>query len=216
MTPAWLVTGASHTEDVRNVLPARSPDMSVTRTPGAVSVPASRREPSARNVFREPGTTILSEAASSVGVTSRARWEVSVTNRLDCVAVLKGLKANTVISAELASTTFQTAGPATVIQPALRPPHASKFITRAIHVVSLYHCIIVSLCRDGVCQCDSSGSCPCKRTAVGKKCASCQRGYFGLSQVNTEGCTKCFCFGRSGDCRQAPHSWTQVRGKYSL
>ena len=45
---------------------------------------------------------------------------------------------------------------------------------------------------------------------MGKKCASCQRGYFGLSQLNSEGCTKCFCFGRSGDCEQAPYSWTQV------
>ena len=174
---------------------------------------------------REPGTTILTEAASSVDVTDRARWEVSATSRPDCVAVWKGLKVNTVISAELASTTFQTAGPVTVIQPALRPQPASKFILANIHnqqylcvtvllsvIVPSCHCVIS---RDGVCQCDSSGSCPCKRTAVGKKCASCQRGYFGLSQVNTEGCTKCFCFGRSRDCKQAPHSWTQVRRKSS-
>ena len=52
---------------------------------------------------------------------------------------------------------------------------------------------------------------------MGKKCASCQRGYFGLSQLNSEGCTKCFCFGRSGDCEQAPYSWTQVTtGSLSL
>ena len=160
---------------------------------------------------REPGTTIPTEAVSSASVTSRARWEGSVTNRPGCVGVWRGLKESTVTSAELASTTSQTAGPATVIQPAPRPLPASKFSLSTIVSVSLCVIIIVSFCRDGVCQCDSSGSCPCKRTAVGKKCASCQRGYFGLSQVNTEGCTKCFCFGRSRDCRQAPHSWTQVR-----
>ena len=66
--------------------------MCVTRTPGAVSVLASRREPSARGVFRAPGTMILTEAASSVGATGRAQWEVSVTNRPGSVGVWKGLE----------------------------------------------------------------------------------------------------------------------------
>ena len=150
MTPVWLVTGGSPTEDVRNVLPVRSPAMCVTRTLGAVSVPALRREPSARDVSRAPGTMILTEAASSVVVTGRAQWEVSVTSRLDSVGVWKGLKVKSVISAELASTTFQTAGPVTVIQPALRPQPASKFILANIHnqqhlCVIECHCTIVSL-----------------------------------------------------------------------
>ena len=94
---------------------------------------------------------ILTEAASSVGATGRAQWEVSVTSRLDSVGVWKGLKVKSVISAELASTTFQTAGPATVIQQALRPQLASKLsdnfiiiIDIVIDIASLYHCIIVS------------------------------------------------------------------------
>ena len=102
--------------------------MCVTRTLGAVSVLASRREPSARGVFRAPGTMILTEAASSVGATGRAQWEVSVTNRPGSVGVWKGLKEKSVISAEQASTTFPTAGLATVIQQALRPQLASKLI----------------------------------------------------------------------------------------
>ena len=64
--------------------------------------------------------------------------------------------------------------------------------------------------RDGVCQCDDTGACPCKKNAVGKKCASCSQGYFGLSESSRDGCTQCFCFGRSRDCAQAEHSWTQL------
>ena len=155
MTPVWLVTGGSPTEDVRNVLPVQSPAMCVTRTLGAVSVPALRREPSARDVSRAPGTMILTEAASSVAVTGRAQWEVSVTSRLDSVVVWKGLKVKSVISAELASTTFQTAGPATVIQQALRHQLASKLSDNFIIIIdiviaSLQHCIIVHIQGRGV------------------------------------------------------------------
>ena len=53
-----------------------------------------------------------------------------------------------------------------------------------------------------MCQCDVTGSCPCKDTVIGKKCASCSRGHFGLSATSEEGCTQCFCFGRSRDCGQ--------------
>jgi len=67
-----------------------------------------------------------------------------------------------------------------------------------------------SACKNGICQCDRSGLCPCKNTAVGKKCASCSRGFFGLSESNNDGCTQCFCFGRSRDCQQSPYSWTQL------
>ena len=95
---------------------------------------------------------ILTEAASSVAVTGRAQWEVSVTNRPGSVGVWKGLKEKSVISAEQASTTFPTAGLATVIQQALRPQLASKLsdnfiiiIDIVIVIASLYHCIIVSL-----------------------------------------------------------------------
>ena len=52
--PARWATGASRTGAVRNVLPAVSRDTSVTRTLGAVSVLASRRERSARGEWEVP------------------------------------------------------------------------------------------------------------------------------------------------------------------
>ena len=62
----------------------------------------------------------------------------------------------------------------------------------------------------GQCSCDQLGSCQCKPKAEGKKCASCQRGTFGLSKENPEGCFDCFCFGRSSTCQQADYVWTQL------
>jgi len=34
---------------------------------------------------------------------------------------------------------------------------------------------------------------------------------FGLSALNPEGCTRCFCFGRSGECEQSDLSWGHIR-----
>ena len=31
-----------------------------------------------------------------------------------------------------------------------------------------------------------------------------------MSEASSEGCTECFCFGRSRDCGQAGFSWTQL------
>ena len=46
----------------------------------------------------------------------------------------------------------------------------------------------------------------------GKKCASCKPGSFGLSAANVEeGCTACFCFGRTKTCSEAVnYYWTQI------
>ena len=158
-----------------------------------------------RGVSREPGTITPTEAASGVSVTDRVQLVVSVTKRLDCAGVWRVSRESTVTSVGLVTTTSQTAEPATVTQTGPSQRLASK---TTFPLLKRLRSNLLS--RDGVCQCNSSGECPCKRTAVGKKCASCQPGYFGLSQLSSEGCTKCFCFGRSGDCDQAPYSWTQV------
>jgi laminin alpha 1/2 len=62
----------------------------------------------------------------------------------------------------------------------------------------------------GACSCDQSGACMCKAHVEGKKCASCIPGTFGLSQEDPEGCTRCFCFGRTDNCHQADYVWKQI------
>lgn len=39
----------------------------------------------------------------------------------------------------------------------------------------------------------------------------CVEGTFGLDIYNPNGCTKCFCFGRSTKCSEANLSWSQLR-----
>ncbi|XP_033151119.1 laminin subunit alpha-1 isoform X1 [Drosophila mauritiana] len=64
---------------------------------------------------------------------------------------------------------------------------------------------------DGSIACDSNGQCPCKSLVVGLKCDTCMQSTFGLSALNPEGCTRCFCFGRSGECEQSDLSWGHIR-----
>ncbi|KAH8324869.1 hypothetical protein KR074_009874 [Drosophila pseudoananassae] len=64
---------------------------------------------------------------------------------------------------------------------------------------------------DGSIACDSNGQCPCKSLVVGLKCDTCMQSTFGLSAFNPEGCTRCFCFGRSGECEQSNLSWGHIR-----
>lgn len=59
--------------------------------------------------------------------------------------------------------------------------------------------------------CDNGGQCPCKTLVVGKKCDTCHASTFGLSRHNIDGCTHCFCFGRSHECEQSKLSWGQIR-----
>lgn len=46
----------------------------------------------------------------------------------------------------------------------------------------------------------------------GKRCNSCKNSTFGLDLENHEGCTRCFCFGRSDRCSEAGFTWDQERG----
>ena len=39
----------------------------------------------------------------------------------------------------------------------------------------------------------------------------CRQATFGLSRNNTDGCTRCFCFGRSQNCHQSDLSWGQIK-----
>lgn len=59
--------------------------------------------------------------------------------------------------------------------------------------------------------CNDNGQCPCKRFVQGMKCDQCAAMTFGLSKSNANGCTQCYCFGRSSECEQSNLSWAQIR-----
>ncbi|CAG2067979.1 unnamed protein product, partial [Timema podura] len=44
----------------------------------------------------------------------------------------------------------------------------------------------------------------------GKRCDRCKLGTFGLQADNIDGCTQCFCFGRTTACTQAGLIWSQI------
>lgn len=46
---------------------------------------------------------------------------------------------------------------------------------------------------------------------MGKRCNTCKEGTFGLDMENPDGCTRCFCFGRSDKCIEAGYTWDQER-----
>uniref|UniRef100_A0A7G3AFZ3 Putative extracellular matrix glycoprotein laminin subunit alpha and gamma n=1 Tax=Lutzomyia longipalpis TaxID=7200 RepID=A0A7G3AFZ3_LUTLO len=60
-------------------------------------------------------------------------------------------------------------------------------------------------------ECDHLGQCPCKELVTGLKCDQCRQATFGLSARNHDGCTRCYCFGRSQECQQGQLSWGQIR-----
>uniref|UniRef100_A0A3B4WWD7 Laminin subunit alpha-1 n=1 Tax=Seriola lalandi dorsalis TaxID=1841481 RepID=A0A3B4WWD7_SERLL len=54
----------------------------------------------------------------------------------------------------------------------------------------------------GVCDCRDTGKCVCKVGVTGQHCEECVSGWFGLSAVNPDGCSQCFCSGLSQECEE--------------
>ncbi|KAJ8973563.1 hypothetical protein NQ317_009587 [Molorchus minor] len=64
------------------------------------------------------------------------------------------------------------------------------------------------------CECDGRGTTPdvcdqvtaeclCKKYVVGPHCDFCREGSFNLQEINDEGCTECFCFGKTTRCESS-------------
>ncbi|XP_032875419.1 laminin subunit alpha-3 isoform X3 [Amblyraja radiata] len=54
-----------------------------------------------------------------------------------------------------------------------------------------------------------TGRCLCKENVVGARCDKCRPGSFHLEPANAKGCTSCFCFGVTSQCRSSHKSRTQ-------
>lgn len=64
------------------------------------------------------------------------------------------------------------------------------------------------------CKCDTRGTteqicdqasaeCFCKNNVIGPACDTCREGTFNLQSNNDNGCSECFCFGKTSRCRSA-------------
>ncbi|XP_066588247.1 laminin subunit alpha [Prorops nasuta] len=71
------------------------------------------------------------------------------------------------------------------------------------------------------CDCDIRGTttdicdqytaeCFCKNNVQGSACDVCKEGTFNLQDNNEQGCTKCFCFGKTTRCTSANLYWSQT------
>ncbi|XP_076852840.1 laminin subunit alpha-3, partial [Brachyhypopomus gauderio] len=67
-------------------------------------------------------------------------------------------------------------------------------------------CVPCSCHSGGVTEqiCDSTdGRCVCKSNVEGLRCDMCRRGAFHFHPTNPKGCTECFCFGATDQCRSS-------------
>lgn len=67
-------------------------------------------------------------------------------------------------------------------------------------------CYMCDCNRDGTTFeiCDQADErCFCKKNVEGRSCERCKEGTYNLQKSNPEGCTKCFCFGKTTRCEQA-------------
>ncbi|XP_072324624.1 laminin subunit alpha-3 isoform X2 [Scyliorhinus torazame] len=59
-------------------------------------------------------------------------------------------------------------------------------------------------------MCDPiTGQCLCKENVIGAQCDICRPGSFHLDPANPKGCTSCFCFGITNECRSSNKSRTK-------
>ncbi|XP_009072322.1 PREDICTED: laminin subunit alpha-3, partial [Acanthisitta chloris] len=74
------------------------------------------------------------------------------------------------------------------------------------------NCVPCSCNRDGtepeVCD-PQTGICLCKENVEGAACDTCRPGSFYLDPSNPRGCTSCFCFGATSNCRSTNHRRTK-------
>lgn len=85
------------------------------------------------------------------------------------------------------------------------------------------------MCEDGFfsfpycerCECDLAGTtndicdknsaeCFCKKNVIGPGCNMCRQGTFNLQKNNDDGCTECFCFGKTSRCESSALISTQI------
>ncbi|XP_009989305.1 PREDICTED: laminin subunit alpha-3, partial [Tauraco erythrolophus] len=74
------------------------------------------------------------------------------------------------------------------------------------------NCVPCNCNRDGtepdVCD-PQTGICLCKENVEGAECDTCRPGSFYLDPSNPRGCTSCFCFGATSNCRSTNHRRTK-------
>ncbi|XP_032527888.2 laminin subunit alpha [Danaus plexippus] len=64
---------------------------------------------------------------------------------------------------------------------------------------------------DDVCD-QNTAQCYCKKHVKGQACDVCKEEYFNLQSDNPEGCTKCYCFGKTTRCSSSHLSWAELNG----
>uniref|UniRef100_A0AAV2KC57 Uncharacterized protein n=1 Tax=Knipowitschia caucasica TaxID=637954 RepID=A0AAV2KC57_KNICA len=72
----------------------------------------------------------------------------------------------------------------------------------------------------GVCGCaHHTGKCSCKVNVMGDHCDQCKADTFGLSLQNPLGCSKCYCYGLTHSCSEAPgliRMWLTLRQEQTV
>ncbi|VVC86157.1 unnamed protein product [Leptidea sinapis] len=64
---------------------------------------------------------------------------------------------------------------------------------------------------DDVCDQDTA-QCYCKKNVRGQACNTCKEEYFNLQLDNPDGCTKCYCFGKTTRCSSSYLYWAEING----
>ncbi|CAK1588443.1 unnamed protein product [Parnassius mnemosyne] len=61
--------------------------------------------------------------------------------------------------------------------------------------------------------CDqNTAQCYCKKHVRGQACDTCKDEYFNLQPDNSDGCTKCYCFGKTTRCASSYLTWAEISG----